>query len=40
MVLPSACQFFAALVVGLFFFLLGFSQMTLNSFYDIILFVF
>ena len=27
------CQFFAALVVGLFFFLLGFSQMTLNKVY-------
>ena len=40
MVLPSACQFFAALIVGLFFFLLGFSQMTLNSHQPLTFFVF
>ena len=34
MVLSFACQFFAAFVVGLFFFLLGFSQMTLNNIYQ------
>ena len=31
MVLLSVFQFFAALVIGLFFFLLGFSQMALNN---------
>ena len=30
MVLLSACQFFAAIIIGFFFFLPGFSQMTLN----------
>ena len=30
-VLLSACQFFTTLVIGLFFFLPGFSQMTLNN---------
>ena len=32
MVLLSACQFFVALVIGPFFFLPGFSQMTLNNY--------
>ena len=33
-VLLSACQFFVALVIGLFFFLPGFSQMALNNVKD------
>ena len=35
MVLLFTCQFFAALIIGLFFFLPGFSQMALSNFSQI-----